>query len=99
LPIATASTLPLVTASILPGAPPAQYLYPGTANTDPAIHLPIYSKEAATIAKIYTDDQKYNRVSNSFNFKLTIFYNICKRAGLPSKGYITAFPTMLKGLA
>jgi len=99
LPTAIASTLPLVTAPIPPGAPPAQYLYPSTANTDPAIHLPIYSKEAATIAKIYTDGQKYNGVSNSFNFKLTIFYNICKRAGLPPKGYITAFLTMLKGLA
>jgi len=99
LPTATASTLPLATAPILPGLPPAQHLYPSTANTDPAMHLPTYSKEAATIAKIYTDDQKYNRVSNSFDFKLTIFYNICKRAGLPPKGYITAFPTMLKGLA
>jgi len=63
------------------------------------MHLPMYSKEAATIAKIYTDDQKYDGVSNSFNFKLTIFYNICKRAGLPPKGYITAFLTMLKGLS
>jgi len=95
----TTSTLPPVTAPTLLGAPPAQYLYPSTTNTDPAIHLPIYSKEAATITKIYTDDQKYNKVSNSFNFKLTIFYNICKRASLPSKGYITAFLTMLKGLA
>jgi len=63
------------------------------------MHLPIYSKKAATITKIYIDNQKYNRVSNSFNFKLTIFYNICKRASLPLKGYITVFLTMLKGLA
>jgi len=63
------------------------------------MHLPMYSKEAATIAKIYTDDQKYDGVSDSFNFKLTIFYNICKRAGLPPEGYITALLTMLKGLA
>jgi len=97
--MATASTLPLVTAPTLPSAPSAQYLHPSTANTDPTIHLPMYSKEAATIAKIYTDDQKYDRVSNSFNFKLTIFYNIYKRASLPPKGYITAFPTILKGLA
>ena len=59
----------------------------------------MYSKEVATIAKIYIDNQKYNRVSNSFNFKLTIFYNIYKRASLPSKGYITAFLTILKELA
>jgi len=59
----------------------------------------MYSKEVATIAKIYTDDQKYDGVSNSFNFKLTIFYNICKRSGLLPEGYIVAFPSMLKGLA
>jgi len=56
LPAATASTLPLATAPTLPSPPPAQYLHPSTANTDPTIHLPIYSKEAATIAKIYIDD-------------------------------------------
>jgi len=38
-------------------------------------------------------------MSNSFDFKLTIFYDVCKRAGLPPKGYITAFLTILKGLA
>ena len=59
----------------------------------------MYSKEAAIIVKIYTDDQKYNGVSDSFDFKLTIFYNICRRSNLPLKGYITAFPTILKGLA
>ena len=57
----------------------------------------MYSKEAVTIAKIYIDDQKYNSVSNSFNFKLTIFYNIYRRSSLPPKGYITTFPTILKG--
>ena len=48
--------LPAVTAPALPSPPPAQYLHPNTANTNPAIRLPIYSKEAVTIAKIYTDD-------------------------------------------
>ena len=60
---------------------------------------PIYSKEVAIIAKIYTDNQKYNRVNDSFNFKLTIFYNIYKRSGLPLEGYIVAFFSILKGLA
>ena len=59
----------------------------------------MYSKEVATIAKIYMDDQKYDGVSNSFNFKLTIFYNIYKRSGLPPEGHIVAFPSILKGLA
>jgi hypothetical protein len=55
-------------------------------------------KEIAMVAKVYTDGQKYNG-STSFNYKLTIFYNICKRSGLPRKAYAIAFLTMLKGLA
>jgi hypothetical protein len=55
-------------------------------------------KEIATVAKVYTDRQKYNRFI-SFDYKLTIFYNICKRSGLSCEEYATAFPTMLKGLA
>ena len=47
---------------------------------------------------MYTKEQKYSRVDKSFNYKLKIFYNICKRARLPNTAYINAFPTMLKGL-
>jgi hypothetical protein len=54
-------------------------------------------KEIATVAKVYTNKQKYNRFI-SFDYKLTIFYNICKRSGLPCKAYAIAFLTMLKGL-
>ena len=39
LPTATASTLPLATVPTLPGLPPAQYLYPSTANTNPNMQL------------------------------------------------------------
>ena len=59
----------------------------------------IYSKEAATIAKIYIDNQKYDGINDSFDFKLTIFYDIYKRSGLPLNGYMIAFLIMLKGLA
>jgi hypothetical protein len=48
---------------------------------------------------MYTDSQKYDRVSESFDFKLTIFKDICRRASLQPDGYMIAFPTMLKGLA
>ena len=58
-----------------------------------------YSKEVTTVAKIYIDNEKYDSIGNSFDFKLTIFRDICQRSGLPAEGYMTAFPTMLKGLA
>ena len=51
------------------------------------------------VAKMYIDSQKYDGVSESFDFKLIIFKNICKRAGLQPDNYIIAFPIMLKGLA
>ena len=36
-----------------------------------------YSKKITNIAKIYTEEQKYSGINKSFNYKLTIFYNIC----------------------
>jgi hypothetical protein len=74
-------------------------LYTPAVPAQPVARAVSFSKEVATIAKIYTDDQKYSGVSDSFDFKLTIFYDICNRSGLPHEGYMTAFPTMLKGLA
>jgi hypothetical protein len=50
------------------------------------------------VAKVYTNKQKYNKFT-SFDYKLTIFYNICKRSDLSCKRYTTVFLTMLKGLA
>ena len=50
------------------------------------------------MAKIYTDSQKYDKVSESFNFKLVIFKDIYRRASLQLNNYIIVFPIILKGL-
>ena len=47
---------------------------------------------------MYTDNQKYNNINKSFNYKLRIFYNIYKRSRLPLVGYTKVFLTILKGL-
>ena len=47
---------------------------------------------------MYTDDQKYNRVNKSFNFKLAIFEDIYRQASLQPNSYMIIFPNMLKGL-
>ena len=73
-----------------PQNPPTRYGTPDTQN---------YAKEIAMVVKMYTDDQKYSGVDESFDYKLRIFYDICERSGLPPAGYAKAFPTMLKGLA
>jgi hypothetical protein len=52
----------------------------------------------ASVAKIYTDKQKYNSL-RSFNYKLSMFYDICRRYSLDKKDLINAFLTILKGIA
>jgi hypothetical protein len=36
-----------------------------------------YSKELANLAKLYTDEFKYSGKNDNFNFKLTIFIDLC----------------------
>ena len=51
------------------------------------------------MAKIYTEEQKYDGVNGSFDLKLAIFLDICQRVDLPASCLLRALPTMLKGLA
>jgi hypothetical protein len=51
------------------------------------------------VAKIYIKEQKYNSINGSFNYKLTIFLDICNCVKLLEEGYLRAFLIMLKGLA
>ena len=48
---------------------------------------------------MYTKEQKYSKIDESFDYKLKIFYDIYKRARLLNIAYINAFPIMLKSLA
>ena len=57
-----------------------------------------YRQELSIIIKMYIKESKYRSNRNSFNFKLTIFHNICRYANILYKAKAKAFPTMLKGL-
>ena len=73
-----------------------------TSNTPYApITAPLSSgaKLISEIAKIYTDEQKYDGTNGSLDHKLTIFQDICQHIELPKGALMKAFPTMLKGLA
>jgi hypothetical protein len=41
-----------------------------------------YSKELANLAKLYIDKAKYNGENNNFDFKLTIFIDLCQKANI-----------------
>ena len=57
-----------------------------------------YRRELSIIIKIYIEESKYGGNRDSFNFKLTIFYNICGYADILYKIKAKAFPIMLKSL-
>ena len=42
-----------------------------------------YGKELANLAKLYTDKSKYSNKNDNFNFKLTIFTDLCQKANIP----------------
>ncbi|RFU23765.1 hypothetical protein B7463_g12573, partial [Scytalidium lignicola] len=59
---------------------------------------PVYMKQVSDIVKMYTEDQKYNGATSSFEYKLMIFKSYCEQVELPEEFYIKAFPTMLTSL-
>ena len=73
---------------------PPQRSREGTPTRGPTI-----GKLMGEIAKILTEDQKYDGSNGNFDHKFTIFKSICKRVELPETALVTAFPTMLKGIA
>jgi hypothetical protein len=75
------------------------YEQPKTQHQHQTQPQPGNSKQVADVAKIYTDDQKYDGTNGSLDHKLTIFWDICERVELPEHAQMKAFPAMLKGLA
>ena len=57
-----------------------------------------YRQELSIIIKIYIKESKYGGNRDSFNFKLTIFHDIYRRANIPYKAKAKAFPIILKSL-
>jgi hypothetical protein len=58
-----------------------------------------YGRELSIMIKIYIEESKYRGNRDSFDFKLTIFYDIYGRTNIPHEAKAKAFPIMLKGLA
>ena len=48
---------------------------------------------------MYIEELKYNSINSSFNYKLTIFYNIYNWLNIPQKVYNKALLIILIGLA
>lgn len=57
-----------------------------------------HGRKLSNLAKIYTDDAKYNGCNFNFTFKQAIFHNICSKADVLSKAKGKAFLIILKDL-
>jgi hypothetical protein len=89
--------------------PPSNQGYPPLPPLPPPVLLPnpnyyqsiptvSAGKLIGEVAKIYSEVQKYNGTNGSFDYKLTIFLDICQHIELPEEALARAFPTILKGL-
>ena len=58
-----------------------------------------WGKEISNAVKIYIEEFKYNSTNSSFNYKLTIFYNICNLFNILQEAYNKALLIILTGLA
>jgi hypothetical protein len=58
-----------------------------------------YSRDLATLAKIYTEESKYSREDNNFNCKLMIFNDLYDRVDIPQAAKIKGFPIILHSIA
>lgn len=55
-----------------------------------------YTKELGSLHKLYTESVKYSGEKDNFDYKLTIFRDLCERAEVPTYALRLAYPTMLK---
>ena len=64
-----------------------------------AFALSGYAKEIANLAKLYTEEMKYEKKNDNFGHKLTFFHHFCSKADLPHEVRFKALSFMLKGFA
>src|SRR5580692_9871844 len=57
------------------------------------------NQQLGNLGKMYTDEMKYSRENDNFDYKLVIFNDFCDRADVLEAAKAKAYPTMLRGLA
>lgn len=58
-----------------------------------------YSRELILLDKIYKEEDKFSGTGDNFAFKVNIFYDKCRRVGLPPAAFMQAASIMLSGQA
>lgn len=58
-----------------------------------------YGDGIVGLVQMYPEESKYSGENDMFAYKLIIFHDLCRRAGVPEAAKARAFSVMLKGLA
>lgn len=58
-----------------------------------------FSRQLVLLDKIYKEEDKFGGTGDNFDFKVTVYYDKCRRADLPSHAYIYSASIMLTGQA
>jgi len=63
-----------------PATQPQHVTAPQHLQTTPSQN---FGKELTNLAKLYTKNTKYSGEDDNFDYKLMVFYDLCKKASLP----------------
>ena len=96
-PTLSASRVNIPSSYPLPNSPPPTTV--ADTQPQPVLRPTDVAKQISEIARIVTDEQKYDGLNGSFDHKYTIFVDVCRRVGLPEDALARAFPVILKGMA
>ncbi len=87
-----------------PQAPFAQapHTFQSPPHTTPSVSArsgDSYSSQLVILDEIYKEEDKFSDTGDNFDFKILIFQDKCRRAGLPEHAYIQGASIMLSGRA
>jgi hypothetical protein len=58
-----------------------------------------FSRQLALLNKIYKEEDKFSDTDSNFDMKAAVFYDKCRRVGLPEHAYIQSASIMLSDQA
>lgn len=58
-----------------------------------------FGSDLVNFAKVFTDDMKYSGEDDHFDYKLSVFHDVCERIGITLLNRVKVYPTLLKGPA
>ncbi|KAI6247044.1 hypothetical protein HI914_05111 [Erysiphe necator] len=79
---------------LTPKSPPTHISIDQIPQISSQCFLTKYNKEIANLSKSYEAEQKYGGTGDNIDHKITIFYHLCARNGIPEEAHAMALSVM-----